>query len=172
METVYIVTLAAGAVLLVASVFTGGEHGHAHQGEVQASDSSLAALLGVRFWTYFAACFGAAGLLLTNLTGLGGLTVGLLSAGTGAAAGVGVTLAARSLARGQTPVADAQAFTGQSGRLLVAIRGGAPGKVRCTVRGELVDLTAVADGDAVLEAGLNVMIIGFDGTRAIVVKED
>jgi membrane protein implicated in regulation of membrane protease activity len=62
---------------------------------------------------------------------------------------------------------------GAIGKVTVASRDGMPGKVRVDVRGEILDLLALPEGDAVIEAGDEVVVVGIEGDRArVALKRD
>ena len=68
---IYIGALLFGGVLILASIFGAGEHAvDVHSGDVSdphaegGGHAVLAALLGIRFWSFAAAFFGLTGLLL------------------------------------------------------------------------------------------------------------
>jgi membrane protein implicated in regulation of membrane protease activity len=126
----------------------------------------------LRFWTYFCAFFGVAGLLLSLLAGLGSGVVLGLSLFMGLSAGVIIASLARALNRSQSTSTVGQAeLAGRSGEVLVEIAPGRPGKVRLDLGGELLDLPAIADGALALPAGARIVVLSFEGERALVTPE-
>jgi membrane protein implicated in regulation of membrane protease activity len=182
---VYVGFLLFGGLLIVASVFGAGhdadihvadlhvgDGGHGHgDGHDQSQASAWLSLFGLRFWSFGAAFFGLTGLIL-HLVGGAVLAVAapFISAGVGVAAGLGASLAFRTLARdtiGQ--VRGAAALVGREGRVLLPIARAQRGKVRMAVPGGgHVDLLAESDDDGVIEAGADVLIVDIRGNVAVV----
>jgi len=184
---VYVGFLLFGGLLIVASVFGAGHDadihvgdlhvgpvgdGHGHgDGHDQNQASAWLSLFGLRFWSFGAAFFGLTGLIL-HLVGGAVLAVAapFISAGVGVAAGLGASIAFRTLARdtiGQ--VRGAAALVGREGRVLLPIARAQRGKVRMAVPGGgHVDLLAESDDDGVIEAGADVLIVDVRGNVAVV----
>lgn len=184
MLVLYAVMALVGGGLVLLSAFGGHDHhvdhggsldlqadhdAHievAHHGDVPASDVWVA-FLSLRFWTYFATITGLLGLLLTLFTELSPTLVAGTSFTTGFLGGLLVALLIRYLQRAEggsnIGVDD---MIGADARVLVAIRPGEEGKVRCRVRGETIDMLAVFDGEHTIPAGSEVMIVSVEGSRA------
>ena len=179
MVVVYILSAIVGGILVAASAIMGGEH-HAHFGDTSFDDigghdgvhSDLyLPFLSLRFWTYFAACFGITGLLLTNFTGAGAITVGLLSVATGFVAGMGTHLIMRSMRNREADSGiKEEHLVGKDGRVLVGVSPGSSGKIRLEVKGELVDLTAFTEEQVPLNPGDRALVVSIEGGRANVVS--
>ena len=185
MFAVYVGFLLFGGLLIVASVFGAGhdadihvgdlhigDGGHGHgDGHDQSQASAWLSLFGLRFWSFGAAFFGLTGLIL-HLVGGGVLAVAapFVSAGVGVAAGLGASIAFRTLARdtiGQ--VRGAAALVGREGRVLLPIARAQRGKLRMAVPGGgHLDLLAESDDDGVIEAGADVLIVDLRGNVAVV----
>lgn len=183
MLLLYAVMALVGGGLVLLSAFGGHDHhvdhggsldmqaGHdAHievaHGDVPASDVWLA-FLSLRFWTYFATITGLLGLLLTLFTEMPSAVVAGTSFTTGFLGGLVVALLIRYLQQveGGSSV-GVEDLIGADARVLVAIRPGEEGKVRCRVRGETIDLLAVFDGEHMIPAGSEVMVVSVEGSRA------
>jgi membrane protein implicated in regulation of membrane protease activity len=180
---VYVGFLLFGGLLIVASFFGAGHDADVHVGDLHAGDSghgdghdqsqasAWLSLLGLRFWSFGAAFFGLTGLILHVAGGpvLAGATP-FISAAVGVAAGLGASIAFRTLARdtiGQ--VRGAGALVGREGRVLLPIARAQRGKVRTEIPGGgHVDLLAESDDDGLIEAGADVLIVEVRGNVAIV----
>jgi membrane protein implicated in regulation of membrane protease activity len=183
----YILMGLVGGGLILLSAFGGHDHavdhagadfdgdlagGHdlhiepSHHGDVPASDIWLP-FLSLRFWTYFAALTGVLGTLLTLLTELSPPIIAILSFGIGAVSGLSVAYAIRylQLSESDSSVSGTD-LLGADARVTVPIRPGSEGKIRCTVKGETIDLLAVSDGDATLPVGADVVIVALEGATA------
>ncbi|RMG23310.1 MAG: hypothetical protein D6724_08640 [Armatimonadetes bacterium] len=187
MLALYIVLGLVGGGLILLSAFGGHDHAMdhgdvafdgemsadhdlhiepAHDGDVPASDIWLP-FLSLRFWTYFAALTGVLGTLLTLFTDLASATVAILSFGIGAVGGIAVAYAIRYLQVSETDSSvSSQDLLGSDARVTVSIQPGSEGKIRCTVKGETIDLLATADTEAPLPVGAEVVIVGLEGTVA------
>lgn len=177
MLSIYVVLSIVGGGLLLLSMVSGGHEAGGHElshadHDTDAAASIIGVVASLRFWTYFCAFFGVAGLLLTLLAGLGpGLALGL-SAFMGLSAGVLIATFTRALNRSQSTSTVGQAeLAGRSGEVLVEIAPGQAGKVRLDLGGELLDLVAVADATLRLPAGTRVVVLSFEGERALVTPE-
>jgi hypothetical protein len=170
----YLVTLIVGGGLVLLSAVAGGddhegeiEHEHEHEhgeGDGEGHETWIP-FLSLRFWTWFAGFFGLTGLLLTSLSPLGEPVVGLAAGGTGFAVGLGVSAALRWLRRGEGGgTARLDALVGREGRVLVTVRPGLTGKIRCHVGEEFVDVLAdlEADHDAPVAPGEAVLVLRVD----------
>jgi membrane protein implicated in regulation of membrane protease activity len=182
---VYVGFLLFGGLLIVASVFGAGHDADIHVGDLhsggdahghgdghdQSQASAWLSLFGLRFWSFGAAFFGLTGLILHLAAGpVLAVAAPFISAGVGVAAGLGASIAFRTLARdtiGQ--VRGATALVGREGRVLLPIARAQRGKVRMAVPGGgHVDLLAESDDDGVIEAGADVLIVDIRGNVAVV----
>jgi hypothetical protein len=195
MLAIYILAAAIGGVLVVLSAIGGGDHGdghaeigtdaHAEIGTDAGSDIAHAdgdgghdadmgwlSFFGLRFWSYFGAFFGLTGLLLTWLTDLGSVMIAAGSGALGLFSGTGVSLGSRLLTSSQTSSAvHGKDLIGVEGVVLVTIKKDAPGKIRCSVRGEVIDLQALTD-EAAIPVGREVMIVSHEDHRVKVIPKE
>lgn len=179
---IYIGALLFGGVLILASIFGAGEH----QVDVHGGDASdphaegtghalFAALFGIRFWSFGAAFFGLAGLLL-QLLGTAPLRAvsPILSGCVGITAGLMASLFFRKMTREAVGrVGDAAALVGREGRLLLPLSRGQQSKVRIAhAAGGHQDLVAeiVAGEDEALATGADVIVVELRGTVAVVTR--
>ena len=181
MLLVYAVSAIVAGVLVALSVMGAGHdadhdiHLDAHHDTDghEGSGGHWLPFFSLRFYTYFFAAFGTTGLLLHFLTktesGLGiwiSAIVGLLS-------GLGVSLAIRLLRLSETSgSAKEQDVLGKQGEVLVAIRGKTPGRVRCEVRGDIIDYTAITEEDGDIEAGQQVVVVSMENGVAQVMRTE
>ena len=185
MFAVYVGFLLFGGLLIVASFFGAGHDADVHVGDVhvggdghghgdghdQNQATAWLSLFGLRFWSFGGAFFGFTGLILHRVGGPALAAAGpIIAAAVGVAAGLGASIAFRTLARdtiGQ--VRGASALVGREGRVLLPIARAQRGKVRMAVPGGgHVDLLAESDDDGVIEAGADVLIVEIRGNVAVV----
>jgi hypothetical protein len=128
--------------------------------------------LSLRFYTYFFAGLGATGLLVhwltttpDNVTFWLALVIGLLSA-------FSVSTLIRILrTTGETSSGTTeQDVLGIEAKVLVAVRGSTPGRIRCMIRGEAIDYLAITDEPAPIEPGTTVIVIAMENGRAHVMS--
>jgi hypothetical protein len=190
MVTLYTILAIVGTGLALLAAFAGhGDHdssveaGHdfdqaddlAHPGdahhEMEAKDVTFYSWLpffSLRFWTFFAASFGLIGLGLTHLSGMKEPLVGLLSVTIGFAVGLGVSLlfrAAMNVVQSNSSATE-QDLMGKEVEVLVAVRPGAPGRIRAVVKGEILDVIAELEGNLPIEAGERAVVVGYERDRA------
>ncbi len=141
--------------------------GDAAHGDVAGFFSSF---LSLRFWTFFATFFGLSGLLLDGFDVLEGTLAPALVAGAfGVAAGQTVVRLLRHLSRpagGEVP--EASAYVGKTGRVIVAIPEGGPGKVRIELAGRTVDVLARTTDGSALAKDTTAILVEMRGEIAIV----
>jgi membrane protein implicated in regulation of membrane protease activity len=120
----------------------------AHAGGVApVADAGWASIFAsLRFYMFAAIAFGAVG---APVTAFGSIASGLTLAVallTALVVGTGASLAFRALGRDTlSSSASESELMGQVGRVLVACEKGRKGKVRLTVRGQIVDFVATTD---------------------------
>jgi len=129
---------------------------HAEHGSGGAGWASI--FLSLRFYMFAAIAFGAVGAPVTAFTSVAaGLTFAVALA-TALVMGAGASLAFRALGRDTLTSSASQAeLRGQLGRVLVACEKGRIGKVRLTVRGQILDYVATTD-EARLPPGAGVIV--------------
>jgi membrane protein implicated in regulation of membrane protease activity len=126
--------------------------------------------LSVRFWTYFCAAFGSTGLLLTWLTGTPDPLILTLALAAGLICGTAIAVVVRVLRKSE---ADSNVslfeMLGQEAIVTIPIRPGLTGKVRAEYKGEILDLSAVAEEGVTIEYGDRTVIVAVEGHHARVV---
>lgn len=188
MVAIYIVATVVGGALIVLSLFGHGDHGADASGDVGGHDGSIdlhqddggyhgeeawLPFLSVRFWTYFALTFGACGLLLTYVAQTREPLTAIYASIPGLITGLGVAFAVRLLRRQEVDSSIGEKdLLGVLAKVSVPIREGQLGRVRCTVKGEIIDLIAKGHQPLSMEAGTDVAIVEMDNGTAIVVPRD
>lgn len=153
----------------------GHDHDHGHEGHEHGGDAAapgflgdlLAAFMSLRFWTYFLGGFGVLGVLLTVLQR--GVEPGILltSLGTGFAIGLLAAFAYKWVQRAQVDSGAAIGdYLGKQAKVLVPVRGESPGRVRLTVKDEIIDVLAIAEAGRSYEVGEEVYVIAMDDRQA------
>jgi membrane protein implicated in regulation of membrane protease activity len=137
-----------------------------HHGPV---DNLWLPILSLRFWTYFLITFGLVGLIAGNFTTVQPAVVALAAAGAGLFTGLAVAYTIRHLADEIGSVTGVQDMLGMEGEVLVAVRPDSPGRIRCNIKGDSIDLLALSEGDYILQPGERAVVVAVDGDRARVV---
>jgi membrane protein implicated in regulation of membrane protease activity len=176
MTALYIICAAVGVVLALLAAF-GVDHDHDAELHVDADHGQdwhgWIPFFSLRFWTYLLGAFGVTGLLLERFSSAPKGSVLGFAIGTGVACGFAITLLVR-LMRG----AESNTNTGEKdmlgleGQVLVAIRPGHLGKVRCRVKGDLLDLIAVSDDGTTIEAGQTAIVVSIEANQARVIPRE
>jgi hypothetical protein len=177
---IYIGALLFGGLLILASLVGAGDHpvdvhgaGSADPHAGGHGNALLAAILGVRFWSFAAAFFGVTGLVLRVVGGTAlRASAPLVGAVVGAAAGFGASWFFRKMTRESVGrVVDAGALVGREGRLLLPVAHPQQGKVRLAQpAGGHLDLVAEAGAGEALVAGDEVIIVEVRGNVAVVTR--
>jgi membrane protein implicated in regulation of membrane protease activity len=167
---VYLGAVAFGVTLLVASFLMGGKDtghggGDAHDGGGHAHDGGglglgWAPVTSLRFWVFLFAFGGGAGLALTRL-GSSELAAAIGALAIGWAAGAVAVAVVRHLSRHSVSSELAAAdLIGATGKLVLPVGPGRPGKVRVDIKGRTEDFVAqlVEDGGE-LPSGSAVLIV-------------
>ncbi|MGH9889151.1 MAG: hypothetical protein ACREBE_26695 [bacterium] len=168
MNHVYLGAVAFGVTLLVASFLMGGkdtDHGGDHGGTGHAHDGGDAGLgwapvTSLRFWVFLFAFGGGAGLALERL-GSSELVAAIGALAVGWAAGAIAVTVVRHLTRHSVSSELAAAdLIGATGKLVLPVGPGRPGKVRVDIKGRTEDFVAqlVEDGGE-LPTGSAVLIV-------------
>ena len=154
--------VAFGVTLLVASFVIGGkdtDHGGAGHHDTAAS-WGWAPIASLRFWVFLLAFGGGAGLALVALGSSDAIAIGG-AVGIGWASGALAVAIIRGLGK-STASSDvgAKELVGTTGKLLLPVGPGKPGRVRIEVKGRAEDFIAniVEDGGD-LPTGANVLIV-------------
>lgn len=141
----------------------GLDAGHHIDATLGASDFWLA-FLSVRFVTYFMGVFGLFGLLFTFFSGLPQLTVTVISLISAFVIGYGGALVFRLLKNdGETSGVTSRDYVGALGSTLVPIKASVPGKVRVTIKGDVLDMLALSEGDKEIPRGEEIVVVGLEG---------
>ncbi|MBI4818586.1 MAG: hypothetical protein HY791_20125 [Deltaproteobacteria bacterium] len=174
--TFYVIAALLGGGLVLLTAFGAGDaHGHPELGagvsDLDGHSDAGASLVGFRFWTHFLAAFGLTGLLLTWV-GAGSLVSAIAAAVTGAASGLGISVAAKLLSSSEPQsLAKLDELIGLEGRVVVTVGGSdQPGKIRVTARGELLDLTAECDEPGGIEIGADIVVVEVRAHRVGIVR--
>ena len=127
----------------------------------------------LRFWTFFLTFFGLTGAVLD---GLGLIAVPLvtlaLAIGMGALIGGTGATVIRKLMRDETgDAAHDGDYIGKSAKVVVPVKPGGVGKVRVELKGQLVDVLAITDGQEITSED-EVLIVEMEGTRAKIARVD
>ena len=148
-------------------------HGHDSHGTFGHHGGPWIPFFSLRFWTYMVGVFGATGLILTQMNESVEPVRAWIAAGTGFASGLIAAAMVRWL---QTHEADSTArdrdMLGLRARVTVPIRERQVGRIRATVKGELLDILATSEEPLALPEGSEVVIIGMEDGRATVMPLD
>lgn len=181
MLLVYVVSAIVAGVLVLFSLF-GGDHDHEFDADADA-DADLGGhdvghgiwlpFFSLRFYTYFFAGFGFTGLLLHYLTQTPAIVGAWISAGVGLAIGFIVSILMRLLRVTETTTSSTDKdVLGKEATVLVAIRGSNPGRIRCSVKGDIIDFLATSELPETIDVGANVVVVAMDNGRAQVVTRE
>jgi len=177
MLLVYIVSAIVAGVLVLLSLF-GAEHESEthleisgdHEGGVDHDAGFWLPFFSLRFYTYFFAAFGTTGLLLHYLTDVGTIAGAWIAGTVGLVAGLSIAIMVRLLRVTETTTSSKDRdVLGKEGTVLVAIRGSEPGRIRCTVKGDIIDFLATSDHASAIEPGEMVVVVAMENGRAQVV---
>lgn len=140
-------------------------------GDIATDTASWLPFTSLRFYVYLLAGFGFVGTVLTlTKMSVEPLTL-VLSSGTGIVSGLLASFIVTWLRRSDVSSAVGHDdFMGAMGRVSVPIRPGVPGKLRTTIRGDVIDVIATAGGNEELIAGEEVVILEMDGHVAVVAR--
>lgn len=148
-----------------------GGHAGPHEENPATDSASWLPFTSLRFYVYLLAAFGIVGTVLT-LTKMSAepLTLGL-SSGTGVLSGLLATFVVTWLRRADVSSAVRyEDFMGATGIVSVPIRVGSPGKLRSTIRGDVIDVIALPAGDEEILSGEEVVILDMEGHIARVAR--
>lgn len=184
MLTLYIVAAILGGGLILLSALGGfGDHSfdadantdidtsHDLTDVAHASSDFWLPFFSMRFWVYFVGGFGLFGLATTlfNVTAepirmFASLATGLL---TGTIAAYLMRWARRDDTDSSVKEAD---FLGVTGTMVVPPTNGEPGKIRVSVKGDLIDMLALPLEGASIAKGDEIVVVTVEGDRAVVAK--
>lgn len=182
MTKIYLAAVAFGVTLLLASLLLGGKDtdadahgggdgdadGHDHGAELPIAWAPVTSL---RFWVFFLAFGGGAGLALEGL-GSSAVVAGIGALGVGWTAGA-LAIAVMSHLRKHSVSSElgGDELVGVTGTLLLPASPEKPGKVRVEIKGRAEDFIAsVVEGGAALPAGTPVLIVA-EGERGSLLVE-
>lgn len=152
----------------------GHDAGHSHDGGHD-SDHDTGAVwlpfLSLRFWTYAVGTFGLIGTILSlTKASIEPMTL-IIAASTGVFMGTVAAYLVRFLSRTEsTSSVGDKDFLGAIAKVSVPI-GALPGKVRTTVKGDIIDMVALGENGETFGQGEEVMIVGIEGNSARVVRK-
>ncbi|HET6613736.1 MAG TPA: hypothetical protein VFG83_17170 [Kofleriaceae bacterium] len=162
MLTVYLVALAVGGTLLVASLVFGGDHDH--DPGLDDVDGAMAWLpfASLRFWIFFATFFGLTGSLLSWVSAAAVLTA-ILAIAIGAGSGWAMVASLRRLGRGEANSAvGSEDLVGCEAEVIIPVAKDKTGKVRAQVKSRRVNLVARTEDAVPFEKAELVMIYAID----------
>jgi membrane protein implicated in regulation of membrane protease activity len=188
MLMVYLIALIVGGVLLALTLVLGGAVDHHAGGDLDhhagGGDSdhagSLDAVFGwlpvtsLRFWTFFAAFFGAVGTVLSAWSLAGPAPAAVLAVAAGYLSGLIMDRSMRYLRRADSNSSlGGGDVVGAGAEVLLPVAAGAAGKVRVRLKGRAVDLLAVTEDEEALAAGQHVMVLSMrDDGHVVVTRGD
>ncbi len=188
MLMVYLIALIVGGVLLALTLVLGGAVDHDAGGDLDhhagGGDSdhagSLDAVFGwlpvtsLRFWTFFAAFFGAVGTVLSAWDLAGPAPAAVVAVAAGYLSGLIMDRSMRYLksADSNSSLGGAD-VVGAGAEVLLPVAAGAPGKVRVRLKGRAIDLLAVTEDEETLAAGQHAMVLSMrDDGHVVVTRGD
>lgn len=176
---IYLFALVLGGVLLVASLVMGGnstdvaaDADASAEAEHGALGGMFGAFLSLRFWTFFAAFFGLTGFVFDGLDLLPGPTGPLvLAIIMGLATGLFTVWVLRKLQQSSSgAVPTVEAYTGRTGRVLLAFGPGELGKLRLELGGTTVDVLASTEDTTPFVTGDEAMVVEMRQNTALVTR--
>ncbi len=197
MFTLYVISAIVAGLLILVSVFSGhgesggsfthelshdvghelthdiahGEHEISSSGNAHVSEhpSFWIPFFSLRFWIYFAAAFGTIGILLESLHIGGSFSIFWWALLGGGVTGLLVSGMFQLLRQGESNSdIGEQDLLGVEGMVLVSLTDKSPGKVRCKVKGEMIDVLAMNHTQGVIDEGEKVVIVNIEKDLAFV----
>ncbi len=192
MFTFYIVSAIVAGLLILISVLSGhggGEgtlsHDFSHElahdtgHEITPQESGHGVdhagiwipFFSLRFWTYFFAAFGTIGVLLEVLNLSYGFSTFWWALAGGGVAGLTVSGLFEALKEGESNTdIGTRDLLGLEATVLVGLDQDRKGKVRCMVKGEMIDVLAISERSDGLLAGEKVVIVSMENDIAHVMR--
>ena len=192
MFTFYIVSAIVAGLLVLISVLSGhgggegsvshdfsheiahgGEHEVAHAESEHGVDHAgiWIPFFSLRFWTYFFAAFGTIGILLESMNLSKGLSAFWWALVGGGVTGLAVSGLFQILRQGESNTdVGTKDLLGLEATVLVGLDQGRKGKVRCIVKGEMIDVLAVCERADGLLPGEKVVIVSMENDVAHVLR--
>lgn len=172
MGLVYLIALALGGGFLAVQMFLAShDGGDFHDADHDAGEGEHAGgWLSPRFFTFALMAFGLAGSGIHFLSLASAPVTAGLATGAGLASGFLASAVFRTLKLKEASSSAALSeAAGKMGTLLLPCAADRPGKVRVTLKGQLVDLVAVPD-EGPLSAGETVVVLDVKDDVARVVR--
>lgn len=188
MLAAYLFCLLAGGALVGASAIFGGKDvdagghldgdadmsgdAHAHAGDAHGAHATgWLPFFSFQFWTFALAFFGLTGTVLTLLGLASALPTLLASTVLGLGSGTAVSTLIRKL-RTQTVSSGVAVgdFVGRSGIVKLPLKAGSAGKIRLTIKEQVIDLLAVTDEKEEIAIGEEILVTEMQDGRAVVVR--
>lgn len=182
MLSIYIISAIVGGALILASIF--GGHGDSdagidhdvdhdlsagHEGDAVHSDLWLTSF-SLRFYTYGFTFFGLTGLLF-EMFNVEKMTGFWLALAVGIVCGLMASATMYYLSKTSTTSgAEEKDLVGADAKVLVPVKKSLPGKIRCTVKGDTIDVIAISDEETEIPTGERVMIVAMENQRARVIR--
>lgn len=183
MLAAYLFCLLAGGALVGASAIFGGKDvdvgghadvggGHDHAGDADGAHATgWLPFMSFQFWTFALAFFGLTGTVLTWM-GLASMVPTLIaSLALGLGTGTAVSSLVRKL-RTQTVSSSVGSsdIVGRSGVVKLPLKAGSPGKIRMSVKAQVIDVVATTDDKDEIAVGEEILVTEMQDGRAVVVR--
>jgi hypothetical protein len=176
MMTVFVVCAIVGGILILLGLLGADHSADFHTGTDLALSHDIGELSGflhdlpffsLRFWSYGLAVFGAAGYILMTMARMSPTLAAVFAGAVGLTSGLTVVYSIRAVSRQLVSSgASIDELLGSEALVTVAVRGETPGRIRCTLKGEIIDLLAVTDPGTSLEPGSSFIIANIENDRA------
>jgi membrane protein implicated in regulation of membrane protease activity len=184
MLTVYAICAVVGGLLILMSLL-GGDHGtdHAevsldhdvsadagHEGDLSHEGPWLP-FLSLRFWSYGLAGFGVIGLILQLMGRVPLAMIPWIAGAFGLSLGLAIAWTLRQLSKNAlNSGAGIDDLLGMEAEVTVPIRGMESGRIRATIKGDIIDMLAITDEPSALMPGSPVYIVSVEGDRVKVMS--
>jgi membrane protein implicated in regulation of membrane protease activity len=124
-------------------------------------------MFSIRFWSFFTAFFGLTGVGLSYINGVGIITLAV-AIGMGLVAGYGVSYLFKIMSRANTSTDVGYGdMIGQIGEVLLPVSEESRGKVRLTIKGHTLDMSAKCDSGS-FDIGDKVTVVSVTQNSLIV----
>lgn len=128
--------------------------------------------LTLRFWIYTSGCAGIIGILATLFSKAGEPLIAVVSILSGLLMGFLAAWSYRMLPRAEvTGGVSNDDFVGAVGNVMVAVGESKVGKVRVLVKGDTIDMLALAE-EGMIEVGEEILVTSVEGQKVTVVRKD
>jgi hypothetical protein len=179
MFAAYLFCLLAGGALVGAAAIFGGKElevgGHDVGGHGGDADGAHATgwlpFMSFQFWTFALAFFGLTGTVLTLLDLASTVPTLLTSLVLGLSTGTGVSMAVRKLRTQHVSSSIGSGdIVGKSAIVRLPLGAGSAGKIRLSVKAQVIDLVATTDDKDEIATGEEVLVTEMVDGRAVVVR--